>query len=322
MKTENKHIYFCYRLGDGWSQHGLKPKLNLVAELVPQSAESTISPITVNNDVTASDELTDSNERTESRITIDANIVDADSDNNKTTKTDDDLTDNRADSCSKYARKATPVESLADFLPPNSFYYNGKYSYIFPGAEIYLSENEDDDDDDNSADSDSDDSEGSTILCKQYELDATELCTDSTETTTTTTTVKTHRPSYDAITETTTTTQTTVVMAAQMTTSNENSTVTANALPLDAEAMMVLPKNELVNNSCSNRSSRNCSSNSDLNNDLVKKLPMDVVDDVDDDICPDAVDSPRFKRTSVESVDSLNNSDSDDHVVAQKRCKY
>lgn len=320
MNYSNCYRLYNYRLGDGWNDHGLRPKLNLVTELVPQPCSPTTSlrstastptsdtvkiASTVNTDQTvksvsstsvevipsSTDELDlinqkfiGENEKTDMRQIVD-------DEDEEITKTEEEKSDN-AVPCSKYARKITPVDSLADFLPPNSFYYNGKNSYIFPGAEIYLSDSDDDDDDDeDDIDDDSTElssEESSSGLRKQYELNATALCTDSPQS------FKSHRSL--------TTATSTIADACDTHDICGSLRCKSPSLPLDAEAIMILPRNELLDGH--------------LNIDIEKN------ESITEDICHDA-GSPRSKRTSVESVDSLvNNSDSDEHVVAQKRCKY
>lgn len=201
-------------MGDDWSELCSKPKLNLVTELLSQSKSSSSTSDSGNdNDSTTekpqtknlsetSNENDKTVDKTESKtipgeteklsqsatssIAVDSDapsaitIATLPSNDDEDTPLDDEeiakteMDSNQEAASSNYSRKSTPVESLADLLPSNSFFYNRRNSYIFPGAEIYLN---DSDDESSSSSTESDYSSSSSR--KQYELNATVLCNGS-----------------------------------------------------------------------------------------------------------------------------------------------
>lgn len=145
-------------MGENWNELCWKPKLDLVTELLPQSKplSSTSDSNNENNDdsAVASPKPTIVCKNSScTASTTDSDLTDKVEENvSEIAKTEEDSADECL--CSENCRKSTPIDSLADHLPLNSYFYNGKYSYIFPGAEICST---DTDDDSSSASSDSDD---------------------------------------------------------------------------------------------------------------------------------------------------------------------
>lgn len=140
-------------MGNEWNDLCWKPKLELVSELLPQSKPLPSGSNEINDD--SIDNCSKSTNTCNSPIcaaaALGTDTKDA-IDENSTEKTENESTDEII--CSGLCRKSSLVESLADHLPSNSYFFNGKYSYIFPGAEICST---DTDDDSSSASSDSDD---------------------------------------------------------------------------------------------------------------------------------------------------------------------
>lgn len=296
-------------LGNDWTELCSKPKLNLVTELLPPPSPSSSTSDSANDDessinkiveaksaekLTADNatsttamnvnELNDTLNETNASNVPNLNKVHTDNQDEEIAKTDSNIIVDEDDiQLLKYSRKSTPVESLADLLPANSYFYNGKISYIFPGAEIFLTDSDDNDDDDSTSTSDSEDSTSS--LRKQYELNATALCTDSPRS----------EKSQDI--------QLTLGDDCNsLDVCNSSRSKSPSLLP-ENEATMLLPKTELLSE--------------DLNINIDK-----IIVATSEESCHNS-GSPRTKRTSIDMVDSLVlNSDLDEHVVAQKRCKY
>lgn len=157
---------FVYRLGEEWNDICQQPALKQTNELIlsPMNVHN-IPPLLANAVIKkphepAADATTSSVALASMESTDESQPDNSDWHSQSTSSQSHDSSD-QTDSASAERSSTDSFPSMANFLPENTFFYNEKNCYIFPGAEIWWNKdsdlestssdssiNDDDDDDD------------------------------------------------------------------------------------------------------------------------------------------------------------------------------
>lgn len=148
-------FFYFFRLGEDWNDICSQPELKQSNELQMNdqihSNIHNIPPLLANAVIKKPQESSIQVCASDENQTI-ANVNDA------TNSVSNDSIDHQQQPIeSTSSSNDTPFSTMANYLPDRTFFYNEKYSYIFPGAEIWWKDSDLDSNSSNSSNDDDDD---------------------------------------------------------------------------------------------------------------------------------------------------------------------